>query len=354
MTGSTKPIRVLVAGLGDMGRSHALAYHNNPGFEVVGLVNRSTPKLPPELQHYEIHSDFGTALAALKPDLCAICTYSDSHADYAIAAFEAGCDVFVEKPLATTVADAERVVAAAKTAGRKLLVGYILRHHPSWVRLIEEARTLGGPYVFRMNLNQQSSGPSWERHKTLMQTTSPIVDCGVHYIDVMCQITDARAVEVRGMGLRMSEEIASDMYNYGHLQVLFEDGSIGWYEAGWGPMISETAFFVKDVFSPKGSVSIVMDPNAKSDDIDTHTKTSVIRLHNAKTGANGRFIEPDRDMAMDGEPGHQALCDLQQAFMLKAIRENIDLNRHMSDAVASLRICIAADESVRTGQPVKL
>jgi predicted dehydrogenase len=205
-----------------------------------------------------------------------------------------------------------------------------------------------------MNLNQQSSGPTWATHKSLMRTTSPIVDCGVHYVDVMCQITDARAVEVRGMGLRMSGEIAADMYNYGHLQVLFEDGSVGWYEAGWGPMISETAFFVKDVMSPKGAVSIVMDPNAKSDDIDTHTKTSVIRLHSAETGPDGKFIRPDRDMTMEGEPGHQELCDLEQAFMLRAIREDLDLDRHMADAVASLRICLAADESVRTGQPVRI
>ncbi|MBY5640913.1 Gfo/Idh/MocA family protein [Rhizobium leguminosarum] len=349
-----KPIRVLVAGLGNMGRSHALAYHNNPGFEIVGLVNRSTPELAAELQGYTIHPDFTAALAALKPDLCSINTYSDSHADYAVAAFEAGCDVFVEKPLATTVADAERVVAAARKAGRKLVIGYILRHHPSWMKLIEEARKLGPPYVFRMNLNQQSSGPTWATHKSLMRTTSPIVDCGVHYVDVMCQITDARAVEVRGMGLRMSDEIAADMYNYGHLQVLFEDGSVGWYEAGWGPMISETAFFVKDVMSPRGAVSIVMDANAKSDDIDTHTKTSVIRLHTAETGPDGKFIQPDQDMTMEGEPGHQALCDLEQAFMLTAIREDLDLDRHMADAVASLSICLAADESVRTGQPVRL
>lgn len=270
MSSNSKPVRVLVAGLGNMGHSHALAYHNNPGFEIVGLVNRSKVELPEELRGYEIHPDFKTALEELKPELCSVCTYSDSHADYAVAAFEAGCDVFVEKPLATTVADAERVVAAARKHGRKLIIGYILRHHPSWIRLIAEARKLGGPYVFRMNLNQQSSGPTWETHKSLMQTTPPIVDCGVHYVDVMCQITDAKPVEVRGMGLRLSDEIASDMYNYGHLQVIFEDGSAGWYEAGWGPMISETAFFVKDVMSPKGSVSIVMDPNAKSDDIDTH------------------------------------------------------------------------------------
>ena len=243
------------------------------------------------MQGYTIHPSFEAALKELKPDLCSISTYSDSHADYAVMAIEAGCDVFVEKPLATTVADAERVVAAARKAnGRKLVVGYILRHHPSWVRLIAEARKLGGPYVFRMNLNQQSSGPTWATHKALMETTSPIVDCGVHYVDVMCQITDAKAVEVRGMGLRLSDEIAPDMYNYGHLQVMFEDGSVGWYEAGWGPMISETAFFVKDVMSPNGSVSIVMDPNAKSDDIDTHTKTSIIRVHTAETGPDGKFV----------------------------------------------------------------
>ncbi|MFB2606102.1 Gfo/Idh/MocA family protein, partial [Rhizobium phaseoli] len=153
-----KPIRVLVAGLGNMGRSHALAYHNDPGFEIIGLVNRSPAKLEPELRAYTVHPDFMTALAELKPDLCSINTYSDSHADYAVAAFEAGCHVFVEKPLATTVADAERVVSAAKKAGRKLVIGYILRHHPSWAKLIEEARKLGPPYVFRMNLNQQSSG----------------------------------------------------------------------------------------------------------------------------------------------------------------------------------------------------
>lgn len=354
MNPSAKPIRVLVAGLGNMGRSHALAYHNNPGFEIVGLVNRSKPQLAEELQHYTIHPNFEAALKELKPDLCSICTYSDSHADYAVMAFETGCDVFIEKPLATTVADAERVVAAAKKAGRKLVIGYILRHHPSWMRLIAEARNLGGPYVFRMNLNQQSSGPTWETHKALMQTTSPIVDCGVHYVDVMCQITDAKAVEVRGMGLRLSDEIASDMYNYGHLQVKFEDGSVGWYEAGWGPMISETAFFVKDVMSPNGAVSIVMDPNAKSDDIDTHTKTSVIRLHNAETGPNGKFIHPDRDLHMEGEPGHQELCNFEQAYVLKAVREDLDLTRHMHDAVQSLRICLAADESVRTGKTVYL
>lgn len=349
-----KPLRVLVAGLGNMGRSHALAYHNNPGFAIASLVNRSDVPLPKELGGYEIRRSFSDALKDHQPDVASINTYSDSHADYAVKALEAGAHVFVEKPLATTVADAERVVAAARANGRKLVIGYILRHHPSWIRLIAEARALGGPYVFRMNLNQQSSGHTWETHKQLMKTTSPLVDCGVHYLDVMCQITDASPVEVRGMGLRLTEEIDPAMYNYGQLQVLFDDGSIGWYEAGWGPMMSETAFFVKDVISPNGCVSIVMDEGAKSDDIDTHTKTSVIRVHRAATGKDGLFTSTDENLAMTGEPDHQGLCDREQAFVLRAIREDLDLDRHMSDAVKSLGVCLAADESVRTGKAVKL
>ena len=339
-------IRVLVAGLGNMGRSHALAYHHDPAFQIVGLVNRSAVDLPPELQGYPVSPDYTEALHRLKPDLVCIATYSDSHADYAVAAMEAGADVFVEKPLATTVADARRVVDVATKLGRKVVVGYILRHHPSWMRLIEEARALGGPYVFRLNLNQQSSGPTWEVHKALMQTTPPIVDCGVHYVDVMCQITDAQPVEVRGMGLRLSNEIAPDMYNYGHFQVLFADGSLGWYEAGWGPMMSDTAFFVKDVVSPNGAVSIRMPDSARSDDIDTHTKTSLLRVHKVATG--------DTDISMADEPGHQDLCNREAAYVARAITENLDLTRHMSDAVQSLAICLAADESVRSGHPVKL
>ncbi|MYH59276.1 MAG: Gfo/Idh/MocA family oxidoreductase [Boseongicola sp. SB0675_bin_26] len=334
--------RVLIAGLGNMGLSHALAHHRHPGAEIVGLANRSTVDLPEGLESYPRFATFEEGLGT-KPDLVVVATYTDTHADYACTAMEAGAHVFVEKPLAVTVTDAERVVETATRTGRKLVVGYILRHHPSWMRLIEEARALGGPYVFRLNLNQQSSGAEWETHKALMQTTSPVVDCGVHYVDVMCQITDSAPIRVHGLGVRLTDEIPEDMYNYGQFQVAFADGSVGWYEAGWGPMMSETAFFVKDIVSPNGSVSITEGNKGASSDIDGHTRVGGILVHTP---------EGDRTVEMPDEPGHQELCDAEQAFMLRAIAEDIDLARHMSDAVQSLAICLAADESIRTGHPV--
>ena len=339
-------MRVLIAGLGNMGLSHALAHHRHPDAEIVALVNRSAVALPEELKSYRFFNDFHEALAKTRPDVAVIATYSDSHADFAVAAMEAGAHVFVEKPLATTVADARRVVDTAIRLKRKLVVGYILRHHPSWQRLIAEARELGGPYVFRLNLNQQSTGDTWETHKQLMQTTPPIVDCGVHYVDVMCQITDAKPVRVHGMGLRLSDEIAPDMYNYGQFQVMFADGSVGWYEAGWGPMMSEVAYFVKDVISPRGAVSILSGMHPASDSVEGHTRVGALRIH--------RVGEADRDIDFPGEPGHQALCDAEQAFLLQAISEDTDLSRHMEDAVASLAVCLAADESIRSGKPIDL
>ena len=336
--------RVLIVGLGNMGVSHALAHHANPDSQIVGLVNRSPRPLPEALAPYPVFRTFEEGMRT-RPDLVVIATYSDSHAPLAIAAMEAGAHVFVEKPLATTVADAQAVVDTALRLNRKLVVGYILRHHPSWTRLIAEARALGGPYVFRMNLNQQSQGAEWATHKALMETTSPLVDCGVHYVDVMCQVTDATPLRVQGIGLRLSDEIAPDMYNYGQLQVTFADGSVGWYEAGWGPMMSETAFFVKDIISPQGSVSITDADKGDSADIDGHTRVGGLLLH-----------RPEGDTMIDlpDEPGHQALCDAEQAHMLRAIAEDLDLTRPLADAVRSLAICLAADESIRTGRVVQL
>jgi predicted dehydrogenase len=343
--------RVLVVGLGNMGMSHALAYTRIPGFEVVGACTRhiADKKLPDALGTAKRYGNFDKALAELKPDVASINTLPDTHADYAVKAMEAGAHVFVEKPLAENVASAERVVATARRTNKKLVIGYILRHHPSWVKFVEIARTLGTPLVFRMNLNQQSNGETWEWHKRLLNSFSPIVDCGVHYVDVMCQMTSARPTRVHALGAHLTNEVP--MYNYGALQVAFDDGSIGWYEAGWGPMMSETAFFVKDVIGPKGSVSIVMAEtagNVKSDDINAHTKTNQILLHHAD------MSKPDERIDMTDEPDHDALCEREQRYLLKAIDENVDLSDHMNDGVKSLRIVIAADESVRTGSIVQL
>ena len=271
-----------------------------------------------------------------------------------IKAMEAGAHVFIEKPLAATVEDAERVVATAKRLKRKLVIGYILRHHPSWMEFIRIARELGGPYVMRMNLNQQSHAEQWATHKRLMQSTSPIVDCGVHYVDVMCQICDAKPRQVRGMGVRLTNEIAPE-----HVQLRPPAGDV------------------------RGRLGRLVRSRLGPDDLrdrvlrEGRDDAQGLRLHRhegrRQVGGHG---DPHQDLdhphalggagpqrpvcaarpgtSMADEPGHQALCDREQAYVLKAIREDIDLTQHMADGVNSLKIVLAADRSVREGRAIDL
>jgi len=356
-------VRVLVVGVGNMGASHASAYHRLDGYEIAGLMSRTIKSraLPEPLNKYPLYEDFDAALAATRPDAVSINTWPNTHVDYALRAMDAGCHVFMEKPIATNIADAERVVAAAREKNRKLVLGYILRVHPSWMKFIEIGRTLGKPLVMRLNLNQQSSGEAWHWHKNLIDSLIPIVDCGVHYVDVMCQLTGAKPVRVHGIGAKLWAEAAKQ--NYGHLHVTFDDGSVGWYEAGWGPMMSETAFFVKDVVGPKGSVSIVAKEAAgereaadlsDSADIDRHTKTDALRIHHADVGPDKTFTRQDDIVNMADEPGHQELCDREQEFFLRAIREDLDLSESMAAAVNSLRIVLAAEQSIEEARAITL
>lgn len=355
-----KNVRVLVVGCGNMGSSHAMAYHTLNGFEICGLVSTGKSKelLNKKLGgQYNLYLDFYEALLITKPDAVCISTYPDTHEIYAVKALESGCHVFIEKPLAVSVEGAIRVAEAAKKANKKLLVGYILRYHPSWEKFTELAQQMGKPLVMRMNLNQQSDGQKWTVHRNLMKSLSPIVDCAVHYIDVMCQMTKSKPIQVSAIGVRLTDDIPAWNYNYGQLQICFEDGSVGWYEAGWGPMVSDNAFFIKDVFGPKGSVSIVAKKAAafgNSANIDSHTKTESIKVHHAILDAKDEFIKPDEWIDLTDEPDHQELCNREQRYFLKAIRENINLDEATEDAINSLKVALACDEAVKKREVIKL
>ena len=353
-------LKVMVVGCGNMGTSHAKAFHSIEDYQICAIVDKfqqSREKLNNLLGGgYPLFEDVDEALKAAKPDVVAICTYPETHEPLAIKAMEAGCHVFVEKPLATSVEAAERVAEAAKRLNRKVVVGYILHYHPSWKKFVELSKTLGKPLVMRMNLNQQSHGFMWNVHKNLMKSSAPIVDCGVHYVDIMCQMTGAKPVSVSAIGARLSDQIDERQFNYGQLQVRFDDGSVGWYEAGWGPMASTNAFFVKDVWGPNGCVSIEPKPEhkeGKSDNVDSHTKTDLLRVHYAQQDENNEFVKKDEFINTEDEPTHDELCRREQEFLLDAIRNDVDLTDHLNSAIESLRIVLAADESAHTGKTVE-
>ena len=123
-------IKVVVVGCGNMGASHARAYHKLDGFDLAGLVDKNPTireNLSDELGGVDQFDDFDTALASVKPDAVAICTYPGTHAELTIKALESGAHVFCEKPLAPNIEDATAMVDAAKKYQKKLVIGYICR-----------------------------------------------------------------------------------------------------------------------------------------------------------------------------------------------------------------------------------
>jgi predicted dehydrogenase len=77
-------------------------------------------------------------------------------------------------------------------------------------------------------------------------------------------------------------------------------------------------------------------------------------LHHAALKADGGFARADEIITTAAEPDHQGLCDLEQKLFLAAIREGRDLSAHHEEALNSLRIVFAAEESIRTGEAVRL
>jgi predicted dehydrogenase len=355
-----KKYKVLVVGIGDMGGAHARGYAALPGYQIAGFVvakNVERAKaLAKDLEvEAPIYTDYYQAMKEVKPEVVSINTYVDTHAAFSTHAMRQGCHVFMEKPIAKTVKEAEEVERVFRQTGRKLVIGYILRVHPAWTRFIELARTLGKPLIMRMNLNQQSFGKEWALHKTFISNMPPLVDCGVHYVDVMCQMTRARPKLVQGIAARVSDEVDADKHNYGMLQVVFDDDSVGWYEVGWGPMMSRSAFFVKDVVGPKGCVSIDKDiTHVNPSDVSKHVVVDSIILHSSQAGTDGYAASKDQIIKIPDEPDHNELCKREQEVLYKAITEDTDLTDHVADAVNSLKICFAAVQSYQKRKVVRL
>ena len=121
-----KILNVLVVGCGNMGTSHARAYHKLEGFNIVGLVSRnpdSRNKLSNELGQLPTFANFDDALKTTKPDVVSINTYPETHAEYIRKSLNVNANVFVEKPLATKLEEARELAELAKKKNLKMVVG---------------------------------------------------------------------------------------------------------------------------------------------------------------------------------------------------------------------------------------
>jgi predicted dehydrogenase len=190
------PVRIGVAGLGYWGPNLARNFAGAEGAELTWLCDGSEAALTRVAAAHPgvaLTRSLDDLLADPALDAIALATPVPTHADLAVRVLEAGKHCFVEKPLAQSVADAERAVVAAETAGRVLMVGHLLEYHPGVTKLkaLADAGELGELfYIYgnRLNLGK------------LRADENALWSLGAHDVSVVLALTGEEPIEVVAHG----------------------------------------------------------------------------------------------------------------------------------------------------------
>ncbi len=181
-------LRVAIAGAGFMGGTHAPRWAAQEGVRVVGVYSRSLARAASVAGPLgaEAVDDLGTLLR-MDADAVDICLPTDTHRDVALRAFAARRHVVCEKPLALTVEDGIEMAAAARAAGRLLLVAHVVRFWPEYARLFEFVRegAVGRPTSAAAQRLQE--GPGWtpDTGSTHARSGGQVVDLQIHDDDYL-------------------------------------------------------------------------------------------------------------------------------------------------------------------------
>lgn len=174
---------------------HIPAWRNlHDDVELVGICDVDERRARDTAQRHGIPQAFGdhrVMLAALRPDIVSVCTPNAYHAQYAVAALEAGCHVFCEKPIATSLAEAQAMYAAAERAGRVLMVSQTMRWGPQQIaaKQLAQKGTLGEIYYAETAAMRRRGTPQWGQfHIKSASGGGPVYDLGVHILDSLLWI----------------------------------------------------------------------------------------------------------------------------------------------------------------------
>jgi myo-inositol 2-dehydrogenase / D-chiro-inositol 1-dehydrogenase len=184
-------MRFGLIGFGAWGRHHAAAIVKAPGAELAAIAcaSEATAVAARELHpKVAVHRDWRTLVADRSIDVVDVVVPNHLHADIAVAALEAGKNVLLEKPMASSIADCDRIVAAVKRSGRILSVGHELRLSTQWGlvhRLIAQGE-IGEPLYANLSLFRfpyRAGADGWRYDGA--RVGSWILEEPVHFFDML-------------------------------------------------------------------------------------------------------------------------------------------------------------------------
>lgn len=225
-------INFAVIGSGFMGKVLARVGQELPYARCVAAADTVLANAQELVELYGGHAyqDYEEMLDRERVDAVIVATPEYLHPDPVLAASKKGAHVLVEKPIATTLADADAMIQGCKDAGVKLMVGHILRFEVNYA-MIHAAIAEGNIGRF-LSAYARRVTPIGEARR-LGGRVSPITYIAVHDIDQMLWYhpTPIKSVYARALKGRVWDELQT--YDSAWLTIEFEDGALGVHEVGW-------------------------------------------------------------------------------------------------------------------------
>lgn len=238
-------MRIGIVGLGFMGATHLRVWPSVVGAELAAVASSYAAKLNGGLSSIAGNLntspepiDLGTAaryatldelIADSTIDAVDLCTPSYLHAEQAVAALEAGKNVLVEKPMATSAADCERMLDAAAASGKVLMVGHVLRFWPDYVAALQLVRSGSLGELKSVSLRRKCGAPGWSDWlQDKSKSGGAVLDLLIHDFDYcrqllgMPQSVRATGIELAARGVDVIE--ARLDYGFGAPQVVVSGG----------------------------------------------------------------------------------------------------------------------------------
>jgi predicted dehydrogenase len=217
-----RPLRVVVAGAGAFGKNHLRVYKELAASGVVelcGVIDRDAATMAAAAEHYQIpgFATVAECVAALQAvDAASVCVPTVHHAAVAEELMKSGIDVLIEKPIAASDAEADRIVSLAEELGRVVQVGHLERFNPA---VMAARQFLNRPMFF-------------ESHRLSVFTprsldVDVVLDLMIHDLDIVLSLVGSPVREVRAVGL----PVLSQKVDIANVRVEFENGCIANFTA---------------------------------------------------------------------------------------------------------------------------
>ena len=184
-------LKLGVAGVGVMGRNHARVANDMREFDLTAVFDPDGVTADGVAAAYEAraYTDLD-AFAASGIDAAVVATPNRFHADTAVALLESGIHVLVEKPIAPTVEESQRIIDAARANNRVLMVGHVERFNPA-VETVK--RAIADDEIISIQITRV--GPFPPR----MGEVGVVIDLAVHDIDIIRHLTGSEMAEVQSL-----------------------------------------------------------------------------------------------------------------------------------------------------------